>query len=73
MDYLKPTLVADDFLDHRVVGHTGGHDAWGFRNRAVPSRADIVCIGDSMTYGVAARARDQSRRRSPGYALHPRL
>src|SRR6516225_10214043 len=58
VDYLKPTLVVDDFLDHRVVGHTGGHDAWGFRNREVPSRAEIVCIGDSMTYGVAARARD---------------
>jgi len=58
VDYLMPTLVADDFLDHRVVGHTGAHDAWGFRNREVPSRAEIVCIGDSMTYGVAARARD---------------
>jgi hypothetical protein len=58
VDYLKPTLVADDYLNHRVVARTGGHDAWGFRNREVPSRADIVCIGDSMTYGVAARARD---------------
>jgi hypothetical protein len=58
VDYLRPTVVADDFLDHRVVGHTGGHDAWGFRNRVVPSTAEIVCIGDSMTYGVAARARD---------------
>jgi hypothetical protein len=58
VDYLKPTLVADDFLNHRVVGHTGGHDAWGFRNHEVPRSADIVCIGDSMTYGVAARARD---------------
>jgi hypothetical protein len=58
VDYIKPTVVADDFLNHRVVGGTGGHDAWGFRNREVPSGADIVCIGDSMTYGVAARARD---------------
>ena len=58
VDYLRPTIVADDFLNHRVVGRTGGHDAWGFRNREVPSAADIVCIGDSMTYGVAARARD---------------
>src|SRR5215831_14690971 len=58
VDYLKPTLVADDYLNHRVMAHTGGHDAWGFRNRKVPHSADIVCIGDSMTYGVAARARD---------------
>jgi lysophospholipase L1-like esterase len=58
VDYLSPTIVADAFLNHRVEGNTGGHDAWGFRNREVPSGADIVCIGDSMTYGVAARARD---------------
>jgi hypothetical protein len=58
VDYIRPTVVADAFLNHRVEGNTGGHDAWGFRNREVPSGADIVCIGDSMTYGVAARARD---------------
>jgi len=58
VDYIKPSLVADAFLNHRVVGNTGGDDAWGFRNREVPSGTDIVCIGDSMTYGVAARARD---------------
>src|SRR5262245_48761045 len=58
VDYLNPTLVNDAFLNHRVQGHTGGHDAWGFRNARKPDTADIVCIGDSQTYGVSALARD---------------
>jgi hypothetical protein len=58
VDYLNPTVVADEFLNHRIEGHTGGHDAWGFRNGEVPGSADIVCIGDSMTYGYGARARE---------------
>jgi hypothetical protein len=58
VDYLNPTLVADEFLNHRIAPRTGGHDAWGFRNREVPATADIVCIGDSMTYGYGARARE---------------
>jgi len=58
IDYLQPALVTDEFLDFRIGGHTGAHDAWGFRNQEVPGAADIVCIGDSMTYGFAARAVD---------------
>lgn len=58
VDYLWPELVADEYLDHRIQGNTGGHDAWGFRNAGVPEKADIVCIGDSMTYGVTAMARE---------------
>src|SRR5262245_66274834 len=57
VDYLNPTLVADKFLNHRIEGHTGGHDEWGFRNARRPETADIVCIGDSMTYGNLALAR----------------
>ena len=56
IDYLNPTLVSDEFLGHRIEGHTGGHDAWGFRNARRPETADIVCIGDSMTYGVIVPA-----------------
>ena len=41
-----------------VRGHSGGHDAWGFRNIRTPESAEIVCIGDSMTYGQAAPARE---------------
>jgi hypothetical protein len=58
VDHLFPRLVSDEFLTHRVDGYSGGHDAWGFRNTRVPESADIVCIGDSMTYGIAAQARD---------------
>jgi len=29
----------------------GPHDILGFRNRAIPNLADVVTIGDSMTYG----------------------
>jgi hypothetical protein len=56
VDYLNPTLESDEFLNHRIRGYTGGHDEWGFRNPRRPQTADIVCIGDSLTYGVAALA-----------------
>lgn len=58
LDYLLPTLVEDGFLFYRVKGGTGSHDAWGYRNSGVPKSADVVCIGDSMTYGIAAQAHD---------------
>ena len=58
IDYLLPRLVPDDFLFHRVEGYTGGHDAWGFRNPHKPKSADIVCIGNSLTYGISATAYD---------------
>jgi hypothetical protein len=58
IDYLLPRLVSDDFLLHRVEGYSGGHDAWGFRNIRKPASADIVCVGDSMTYGISATAHD---------------
>src|SRR5215831_953906 len=60
VDYLNPTLVTDEFLNHRSEGHTGGHDEWGSRNARRPETADIVCIGDSMTYGNSALARESS-------------
>jgi hypothetical protein len=58
VDYLLPQLIHDDFLFNRVKPHSGDHDAWGFRNTRVPASADIVCIGDSLTYGISARAQD---------------
>jgi hypothetical protein len=58
VDYLLPTLVTDEMLGYRLSGHTGGHDALGFRNFKDVRAADIVCLGDSMTYGISARARD---------------
>ncbi len=58
VDYLFPRMASDDFLIHRVEGYSGGHDAWGFRNSQKPETANIVCVGDSMTYGISALARD---------------
>jgi hypothetical protein len=58
IDYLLPELVKDDFLLHRIEGYSGGHDAWGYRNTRTPDSADIVCIGDSVTYGISAKASD---------------
>ena len=58
IDYLLPQVVDDDFLFFRVEGYSGGHDAWGFRNTRLPESADIVCIGNSMTYGISAQARN---------------
>jgi len=58
VDYLKPALVTDPVLGHRIPPGSAWHDAWGFRNHAVPHSADIVTIGDSMTYGNQALAKD---------------
>ena len=58
-DFLQATLIDDPVLGHRIQPLTTGHDALGYRNIAVPKRADIVAIGDSMTYGVSA-PRDSS-------------
>jgi len=57
-DYLAPALLTDEALERKIKPHSAGHDAWGFRNDAVPSKADIVVIGDSQSYGVNAFAGD---------------
>lgn len=36
---------------HMATPKAGPHDVLGFRNASVPVAADIVTIGDSMTYG----------------------
>jgi hypothetical protein len=55
MDYLAPERVADSALGFRLVPFSGGHDEWGFRNLAVPESSEVVALGDSNTWGVAAR------------------
>ena len=57
VDYLAVNTVHDPVLRGRLEPGAGGHDEWGFRNRAVPEQADIITIGDSQTYGVSAPAR----------------
>jgi hypothetical protein len=54
LDYLLPVTMADSELGHRIAPNTGGHDPWGFRNNAVPAKAKIVLLGDSMIYGTAS-------------------
>ncbi len=56
VDYLAVDPVFDPVLRVRLEPNAGGHDSWGFRNRSVPDRADIVTIGDSQTYGISAPA-----------------
>lgn len=52
----RKVRVPDPELGWRMVPHYPGNDAWGFRNPRVPGRADILALGDSMTYGFAAPA-----------------
>lgn len=56
VNFLRPTLMDDPVLGHRVEPGSGGHDGNGLRNPAIPERAEIVTIGDSQTYGVSAMA-----------------
>lgn len=57
-DYLSVTTVPDEILGMSVAPGSAGFDAWGFRNRHVPSTADVVAIGDSHTYGNTAAMED---------------
>jgi hypothetical protein len=55
-DLLSVEIVHDDILGGTPSPSAKtGLDAWGFRNRSVPTTADIVAIGDSHTYGNTAR------------------
>ncbi len=57
VDYLWPRQTPDEILRFRINPGSRAHDSWGFRNKRVPERADIVTIGDSQTYGISASAR----------------
>jgi lysophospholipase L1-like esterase len=54
VDYLQPELASHPVLPVVVSPGSAGHDALGFRNRAVPGRVDVLAIGDSQTYGLSA-------------------
>ncbi len=59
-DFSSKTFIIKDPEMHRAkplylgVELWGPHDLLGFRNRSIPVVADIVTIGDSMTYGMGA-------------------
>ena len=44
--------ISDPELGIRPAPNTPGHDENGFRNLVVPTQADVVCVGDSQTWGV---------------------
>ena len=48
----------DDVLKHRPRPYYSDHDSRGFRNSVALDRADIVCLGDSQTYGTGVSLED---------------
>lgn len=57
-DYLAVTTVPDKILGMVVQAKSPGFDEWGFRNKNVPTRSDVVAIGDSHTFGNTATMND---------------
>lgn len=43
--------AADPVLGHRILPFQTGHDSQGFRNAEAAGDFQVVCIGDSQTYG----------------------
>jgi hypothetical protein len=58
-DFLSLDMVPDKVLGAvPSPAALAGFDKLGYRNRKVPDTADIIAIGDSHTYGNAARMED---------------
>lgn len=57
-DYLSAETIRDNVLGITIAPNSSGFDEWGFRNRRVPSTADVVAIGDSHTFGNMATMDD---------------
>lgn len=58
-DFLSLDMVPDQVLGAAPSpAALAGFDKLGYRNREVPETADIIAIGDSHTYGNAARMED---------------
>lgn len=56
VDYLAVETVPDPVLNHRIAPGASGHDDWGYRNKGIPASAEVLAIGDSMTYGIMAKS-----------------
>lgn len=61
----------DPYLGSRYVPNTFEHDANGWRNASVPAAARVVCIGDSLTYGVSASRSDAYPQQLSGLLNEP--
>jgi len=70
-DFILAKVVAHPVLGHHIPANTPGHDADGFRNQAVPDAAEIIAIGDSMTYGVSATRQGSWPHRLAGMLKRP--
>lgn len=57
-DYLSAKTIKNDVLGITIAPRSSGFDEWGFRNKRVPSKADVVAIGDSHTFGNTAAMND---------------
>lgn len=57
-DYLSAKTIRDNILGITIAPNSSGFDEWGFRNRRVPSTAELVAIGDSHTFGNTATMDD---------------
>lgn len=57
-DYLSASTIKDNVLGITIAPNSSGFDKWGFRNKRVPSTADVVAVGDSHTYGNTAAMED---------------
>jgi hypothetical protein len=57
-DYLSVTTIPDPVLGMRITPNSPGFDTWGFRNRVVPERVDVLALGDSHTYGNTAKMKE---------------
>ena len=52
--------MPDARLGHRPNPIYPGHDSKGFRNLAVPAKADLVALGDSQTHGTLSVAAEDA-------------
>lgn len=56
--FFRPRGIVERHIEDRTLGVTPnpdfpGHDKHGFRNKLVPEKVSLVCMGDSRTYGAA--------------------
>lgn len=68
-----PAIAADELREDAQLGHalapgSGSADGNGFRNAAVPARAEVLCVGDSQTWGFHVE-RDETYAVQLGKAL----